>query len=225
MSKKHTESLDNLVQEHERLVGVLKSPSHKDDKRESKVQEKELEEYKHEKSAFWNGFEKRAFDVQSYDYDEKANRFISRVGRTNRWGGPNHFIKELKGHHAKGFKPHYSFDGQSYDYDPKDHKTHAERIQSETKRGKRAYMGHTENLDPKQELEAAKHVKGKHEEKHKIRNFFFGHAGDKRLKELQKSAGAPPLVKRLLQKANLKGYSRKGLGNTRLMKELRRLGL
>jgi hypothetical protein len=40
------EPTDKLIDEHERLVGVLKSPSHEDDKKEAKVQEKELKEMK-----------------------------------------------------------------------------------------------------------------------------------------------------------------------------------
>lgn len=41
-----TESRAELVKEHERLVQVLESPSHADDKAEAKRQKKELEEYK-----------------------------------------------------------------------------------------------------------------------------------------------------------------------------------
>ena len=41
-----TESRDELIAEHERLVRVLESPSHEDDKAEAKRQKAELEEYK-----------------------------------------------------------------------------------------------------------------------------------------------------------------------------------
>lgn len=43
MSK--SESRKKLIREHKRLVQVLRSPSHADDKREAKLQEKELKEY------------------------------------------------------------------------------------------------------------------------------------------------------------------------------------
>lgn len=44
----HTEPTKDLIAEHERLVGVLRSPSHEDDKAEAERQAKELDEYKHE---------------------------------------------------------------------------------------------------------------------------------------------------------------------------------
>jgi len=47
------EHLKEMIKEHERLVDVLDSPSHEDDKKESKKQKKELKEYKQElKKAF-----------------------------------------------------------------------------------------------------------------------------------------------------------------------------
>lgn len=44
----HTEPTRDLIAEHERLVGVLRSPSHEDDKAEAERQAKELDEYKQE---------------------------------------------------------------------------------------------------------------------------------------------------------------------------------
>jgi hypothetical protein len=43
---KKGESNQDLIDEHKRLVGVLRSPSHKDDAAEAKIQAKELKEYK-----------------------------------------------------------------------------------------------------------------------------------------------------------------------------------
>lgn len=40
-----SEPRDELIQEHKRLVAVLRSPSHQDDLEEAKKQEEELEEY------------------------------------------------------------------------------------------------------------------------------------------------------------------------------------
>jgi len=52
-----------LIEEHKRLVNVLESKSHKDDKKEAKKQKKELKEYtKKSKEDFVNQFKK------SYDY-------------------------------------------------------------------------------------------------------------------------------------------------------------
>jgi hypothetical protein len=45
---KKTESQKKLIAEHKRLVGVLRSPSHEDDKKEAKIQSKELREYQKE---------------------------------------------------------------------------------------------------------------------------------------------------------------------------------
>lgn len=42
---KKAEKRKQLIKEHKRLVQVLRSPSHADDKREAKIQEKELKEY------------------------------------------------------------------------------------------------------------------------------------------------------------------------------------
>ena len=44
-----TEDTDDLISEHERLVRVLRSPSHQDDRREAKVQAKELASMKRQK--------------------------------------------------------------------------------------------------------------------------------------------------------------------------------
>ena len=44
----HTEPTSELIKEHERLVDVLRSPSHEDDKVEAKKQAAELKEYKQE---------------------------------------------------------------------------------------------------------------------------------------------------------------------------------
>lgn len=41
-----SEDDDDMVEEHTRLVHVLRSPSHKDDKREARIQAEELEDYK-----------------------------------------------------------------------------------------------------------------------------------------------------------------------------------
>jgi hypothetical protein len=45
---KKADSKADLVKEHKRLVDVLESPSKKDDKKEAKIQKKELEEYESE---------------------------------------------------------------------------------------------------------------------------------------------------------------------------------
>lgn len=42
--------LDSLIQEHERLVGILNSPSHDDDAEEAQRQAKELEGYRKERA-------------------------------------------------------------------------------------------------------------------------------------------------------------------------------
>ena len=44
----HTAPVKDMIAEHERLVDVLESPSHEDDKAEAKKQKKELKEYKEE---------------------------------------------------------------------------------------------------------------------------------------------------------------------------------
>lgn len=46
--EKAKDSKKDLITEHKRLVKVLESPSHKDDKEEAKKQKKELEEYEKE---------------------------------------------------------------------------------------------------------------------------------------------------------------------------------
>lgn len=43
--------LDDLIAEHKRLVGVLRSPSHEDDLREADRQEKELKKYKKQRGS------------------------------------------------------------------------------------------------------------------------------------------------------------------------------
>ena len=46
VKENNDESTQELEKEHERLVKVLKSKSHKDDEKEAKIQGKELEKYK-----------------------------------------------------------------------------------------------------------------------------------------------------------------------------------
>lgn len=50
-AKTHTEPTSELIKEHERLVDVLRSPSHEDDEEEAKRQAAELAEYKREEKA------------------------------------------------------------------------------------------------------------------------------------------------------------------------------
>lgn len=47
---KKPESKKKLIAEHKRLVEVLRSPSHEDDKKEAKIQTKELKEYQSEEA-------------------------------------------------------------------------------------------------------------------------------------------------------------------------------
>ena len=47
---KSDQQLDNLIAEHERLVHVLETPDHGDDRREAKRQARELERYKRERA-------------------------------------------------------------------------------------------------------------------------------------------------------------------------------
>ena len=47
---KIVEDLDELIGEHEQLVKTLDSPSHADDKQESKKQAKELKKYKEKRN-------------------------------------------------------------------------------------------------------------------------------------------------------------------------------
>lgn len=46
MNKKYCENLDNLINEHKRLVNVLKHPKKNKIKKEINIQNKELKEYK-----------------------------------------------------------------------------------------------------------------------------------------------------------------------------------
>ena len=46
MAKKVRMDVSELIKEHEHLIKVLKSPSHKDDLKEAKKQSLELKEYK-----------------------------------------------------------------------------------------------------------------------------------------------------------------------------------
>lgn len=87
------EHLKEMIKEHERLVDVLDSPSHEDDKKESKKQKKELKEYKQEL--------KKAFDIlgtisqQVIDQLEKGRKGVP-VGTVRKYGN-REYIKTSKG--------------------------------------------------------------------------------------------------------------------------------
>lgn len=56
---KKAEKRKQLIKEHKRLVSVLRSPSHEDDKKEAKIQSKELKEYEDaekSKGRCWTGY-------------------------------------------------------------------------------------------------------------------------------------------------------------------------
>ena len=67
-SKEMTVSTKDMVEEHEKVVDVLESPSHKDDKKEAKKQKKELKEYKEKlkkKADFYDSNVKKALTAGS----------------------------------------------------------------------------------------------------------------------------------------------------------------
>lgn len=94
----HAEPTSKLIAEHERLVDVLNSPSHEDDKVEAKKQAAELEEYKREAEAPAAKPEKKPTkakkDDVSIESGEICNSAVAKiggrvVGHANAWKDSN----------------------------------------------------------------------------------------------------------------------------------------
>lgn len=94
----HTEPTRELIAEHERLVQVLQSPSHEDDKVEAKRQAGELEEYKKDAEATAAKPEKKPTkakkDDVSIESGEISNSAVAKiggrvVGHANAWKDSN----------------------------------------------------------------------------------------------------------------------------------------
>lgn len=108
---KSGKELDELIDEHKQLVGLLESPSHKDDKREAKKQKTELEEYEKEKEL------KKAYGVLGLEYEIEDTMEKAKKGEGSKGG---HVIG-----HTKSGKPIYQSHSASHkhykDFSSKDH--------------------------------------------------------------------------------------------------------
>lgn len=79
--KKMTVSTKEMVEEHKKLVNVLESPSHKDDKKEAKKQKKELKEYK-TKAKITKAKVDEKLPPEQREYARQARREVSGPGYT-----------------------------------------------------------------------------------------------------------------------------------------------
>ena len=93
-----------MIDEHKKLINVLESSSHEEDKKEAKKQRKELEEYKDEveKSEDNNELQKA---YQALGIDIKKGGIGSGKHKTINWLNDNKNDKE----ETKAFKKHYMF--------------------------------------------------------------------------------------------------------------------
>jgi 8-oxo-dGTP pyrophosphatase MutT (NUDIX family) len=89
--EKAKDSKKDLIREHKRLVGVLQSPSHEDDKKEAKIQSKELKEYEDEDMDKSNYGPKKIGGEKVSLYNQKDNiqRKSRRTGEVHENVGQN----------------------------------------------------------------------------------------------------------------------------------------
>jgi 8-oxo-dGTP pyrophosphatase MutT (NUDIX family) len=88
--EKAKDSKKDLIREHKRLVGVLQSPSHDDDKEEAKIQAKELKEYEDDMDKSNYGPKKIGGEkVSLYNQKDNIQRKSRRTGEVHENVGQN----------------------------------------------------------------------------------------------------------------------------------------
>lgn len=125
------ENKKELVKEHERLVDVLKSPSHEDDKKEAKTQEKELEGYK---------ADEKESDEDLVDYQFAPEESDS---------APKEEIKNLLGHSLQNIKAKLPELAQIKESNPEAYQSMVEIVNS-VKEMVKAYLGNDSEDKPEE---------------------------------------------------------------------------
>lgn len=84
---------------------------------------------------FWEGFEKRAAEFQTFGKDQKGHASLTQ--KTNRWGGgkdgrrfDEDYLKELRERYKKGHNPEVTIGGDRFLYTPEKESELKEKIKN-----------------------------------------------------------------------------------------------
>lgn len=133
---KGEDNLDDLIEEHKKLIDVLESPSHKDDVKEAKKQTRELYNYQKEKESISKGKKGSKFAHQ-IGFDLNSNKRWARIrGNEHEIAEQTSYVGETESLNNERDLKHYfrqlELQKKSQQIEPKENKQVAANLNSST---------------------------------------------------------------------------------------------